>query len=236
MNIIITGASAGLGRGLATWFAERGHTVGWVGRDRPNLIGAIRQLDVDEEQRARMHFAVIDLSDPVQTESGLIELADRMGGVDVLVNNAAMVDTRPLPEFTPSEIDELARTNLGGTAIAIRVLLDALRDSKRGHVVNISSINGNLDPLRRASLYNASKFALKGFGYALAEELRAFGLRVTTLSPGAIDSRSKRHTSDRDHSWKLPVSAVAEAIEYVVNVPDSVDVTELELKPTQSPR
>src|SRR5690606_30082168 len=141
-----------------------------------------------------------------------------------LVNNAAEVDTRALPELTLEDIDRISRTNFAGTAMAIRVLLDRLAQSANPHVINISSINGNLDPLSRGSLYNASKFALKGMSYALAEELRPMGIRVTHLAPGPIDSQSKRHESGpvRDHSWKLPVSALAEAIDYAIHAPTGV--------------
>jgi NADP-dependent 3-hydroxy acid dehydrogenase YdfG len=237
MKIIVTGASAGLGRGLATWFCQRGHVVGWLGRNRERLEKAAKSASgSDPAILGRQHLTEVDLTDIERIGPSLTDLAKRMDGVDVLVNNAAEIDTRPLPDLNLAEIDRIARTNLGGTAMAIRALLGALAKSTNPHVINVSSINGNLDPLSRGSLYNASKFALKGMSYALAEELRPLGIRVTHLAPGPIDSQSKRHENGppRDHSWKLPVSALAEAIDFAVHAPPSVDVTELELKPTRA--
>lgn len=236
MNIIVTGASWGLGRGLAAWFAEQGHRVGMLARDSAALAEARAGLLAATPGAAeRVQAVALDISDVAALESGLAHLVELLGGVDVIVNNAAVVDTRSLPEMTLAEIDRAVRTNVGGTAMVIRALLPALEKSSNAHVVNISSINGNLDPLSRGSLYNAAKFALRGLGYALHEELRPLGIRVTTLYPGPIDSQSRRHTGGRDHSWKLSVASVAEAIEFAIHAPASANITEIELKPTGEP-
>lgn len=221
----------GLGRGLAEWFATRGHAVGLVARTVARLEATAEALRaLPGVEAGRIATAAFDVGEPAAVRAALPRLIERLGGVDVLVNNAAMVVTRALPELELEELAELARTNVGGACLMTRACLPAL-EAARGHVVNVASINGNLDPLRSGSPYTASKFALRGLGYTLAHELAPRGVRVTTLLPGPVDSRSPRHDGTRDHAWKLPVAAVAEAIAYAVQAPRNVDVTEIELRP-----
>ncbi len=236
LRFVITGASAGLGLGLARWFLARGHRVGMVARDAARLEHAAAALAaLPGASAGRIATAAFDVGEVAAVRDGVTRLREQLGGIDVLVNNAAAVVTRELPALELEEIAGIVRTNVTGTCLMIRSCLPALSADKRGHVVNIASINGNLDPLRSGSAYTASKFALRGLGYSLTHELAPLGVRVTTLLPGPIDSRSPRHDHTRDHSWKLPVDALAGAIEYAVEAPAGVDVSEIELRPTARP-
>ena len=218
--------------GIARDLVDRGHLVGLVARGRERLKLAADELRRSPNAKDRVCFAAFDIGVSEAVETGVEKLVGQLGGLDVLINNAAAVDTRSLPELSASELEEVLRTNIIGSALMIHTCLPMLQASARGHVVNISSINGALDPLKRGSAYTAAKFALRGLGYSLRHELAPLGIRVTTIHPGPIDSRSPRHDPKRDHSWKIPMDAVTGSILYAIGAPIEVDVSEIEIHPT----
>jgi short-subunit dehydrogenase len=195
---LVTGASSGIGRATATALATRGARVVALGRDRERLEG------VGERQ------VVWDLVEPEG-------LADEVGPVDVLVNNAGFGWAGPFAE-TP-DVERLVAVNLVAPVLLARALVPGMVERGRGRVVNVASIAGFVGP-REEAVYAATKGGLVAFGEALRYELRGTGVGVTLVAPGVVATEffDRRGTPYR-RAWPRPIppervaDAIADAVE-----------------------
>jgi uncharacterized protein len=172
---LVTGATGGLGRAIARALHEQGATVELSGRRTDVLESLASELG----DRAQVLPADLSKADEVAT------LAERAGAVDVLVANAGLGGTGPLPDYTLEEANRVIDVNLRSAVHLTHALLPGMLERGRGHLVYISSIAGKA-PTVGASLYSATKFALRGFALALHEDLRDSGVGVTAVYPGFI--------------------------------------------------
>ncbi|SEG75403.1 Short-chain dehydrogenase [Thermomonospora echinospora] len=172
-RVLLTGASGGIGQALAAAFAARGAHVILTGR----------RADVLEPLAERLggRAVVADLTD----RSVIGDLLDRAGEIDILVANAALPASGRLPDFTVGEIDRALDVNLRAPIVMARLAGERMAERGRGHLVFISSLSGK-SASGGASLYNATKFGMRGFALALREELRPRGVGVSTVFPGFI--------------------------------------------------
>lgn len=185
-RILITGATRGLGRALATRFAELGHSVAACGRDE----AALRRLG----EETGVDVRGVDVTDFEQVAAWAESLADDGWVPDLLINNAAVINRQAaLWQLEPEEFSRLLEINVGGVFHVIRSFLPAMIARGRGVVVNISSGWGH-STAPRVAPYCASKFAIEGLTRALAQELPA-GLAAVPLSPGVI------HTEMLETAW-----------------------------------
>ena len=173
---LVTGATGGLGQAIARTLHREGATVLVSGR-RAELL---EELTSELGDRAEALPADLSSADDVR------QLAERAGAVDVLVANAGIPGTGELGEYAADQIDRVIDVNLRSAIHLTRVLLPGMLDRGSGHLVYISSISGKVvSP--RASLYNATKFGLRGFSLSLHDELRDTGVGCTTVFPGFIE-------------------------------------------------
>jgi short-subunit dehydrogenase len=172
-RVLLTGASGGIGQALARRFASRGAALVLTGRRAEVLEPLARELGA---------LAIVcDLADP-QELAGLVE---RAGTIDVLVANAALPATGHLTELSPEQIDRMLEVNLRAPIQLARALAPGMIERRRGHLVFISSLSGKAaSPL--SSMYNATKFGLRGFALALREDLAPAGVGVSVVLPGFI--------------------------------------------------
>jgi short-subunit dehydrogenase len=172
-NVLITGATGGIGRAIARAFAERGATLTLSGR----------KLDVLEPlaEEVRGRAVACDLSDRADVE----RLAAGAGDVDVLVANAAHPGTGELTELTQEQIDRMLEVNLRSPIALARTLAPGMIERRRGHMVFVSSLSGKAAS-RSSSIYSATKFGLRGFALGLREDLRPHGIGVSVVLPGFI--------------------------------------------------
>jgi len=192
-TVLVTGASSGIGRATAAALAGRGARVVALGRDPARLEG------VGERQ------VVWDLAEP-----GAV--AEEIGPVDVLVNNAGIGWAGPFAE-TP-DVERLVAVNLVAPILLTRALLPGMLERGRGHVVNVASIAGFVGPSEEA-VYAATKAGLVAFSESLRYELRGSGVGVTLVAPGVVATRFfERRGRPYGRAWPRPISAerVAEAI------------------------
>jgi short-subunit dehydrogenase len=196
---LVTGASAGIGRATVDALAARGARVVAVARDAERLAG------VGERQVAW------DLAEPAG-------LADEVGPVDVLVNNAGFGWAGPLAE-TP-DVERLVAVNLVAPIVLARAFVPGMVAAGRGHVVNVSSIAGYVGP-RDEAVYAATKGGLITFSESLRYELRGAGVGVTLVAPGVIATEFfERRGSPYARAWPRPIPAarvaesIADAIEH----------------------
>ena len=174
-RVLITGATGGLGQAIARALHARGAHLILTGRKTDVLDELARELGERVETRA------LDLSDA----SALRSFCADVGTVDVLVANAGVPGTGRLDEYSPEQIDRVLDVNLRAPVHMTRALLPGMVERGHGHFVYISSMSGKV-ATARSSLYNGTKFGLRGFAYAVREDLRETGVGVTTVFPGFI--------------------------------------------------
>ena len=235
MKIIITGASMGIGWGIATALAADGFSLGLLARSGDRLEGLRQELNANRPNGdAAYAVAPCDLRDAEATERAINQLADEMGSVDGLINNAGLVIRKDVWTLSLEEWRAMIDTNVSGLFHATRAVLPRLKAQGRGHVINISSISGKV-PLPGGSGYAASKYAVTGFSESLLHEVRDFGIKVTIVFPGSVDSASHRHGPDADTSWKVRPEEVGEACRAVLRTAPGNCISQLEIRPLRRP-
>ncbi|MEJ7737892.1 MAG: SDR family oxidoreductase [Chitinophagaceae bacterium] len=189
MNIIITGASKGMGRAIADKFASRGHNLILCARNEVQLYTTMQEL-LNRFPGITVKAKPVDLSDKSQAKDFggwvLSEIEKLPGGtVDVLVNNAG----RFLPGSVHNEeegvFEKMIEVNVSSAYHLTRVILPKMMSQKKGHIFNICSIAA-LNAYANGGSYSISKFALLGFSRNLREEMKPHGIKVTAVMPGAV--------------------------------------------------
>src|SRR5215204_2997512 len=175
-KVLLTGATGGLGRAIAQALAARGATLLLSGRKADALEALAGELPGDGHRGLPS-----DLAEPGAAE----KLAAEAGEVDVLVANAGLPGTGRLPEYTSERLEGTLRVNLEAPMHLARALESGMIERGRGHMVFISSLSGkSATPL--SSVYNATKFGLRGFALGLRADLDPVGIGVSIVSPGTI--------------------------------------------------
>jgi len=176
---LITGASSGLGRELARAALAQGDTV----------VGTLRRQaqasDFEAMAPGRAHAVLLDVTEAQAVRPAVQQAIRRAGHIDVLVNNAGYGFFGAAEESADAEARHLMETNFFGALAVTQALLPHLRERKRGHILNLSSLAG-VTGLPGCGLYCASKFALEGLSESLAIELAPFGIQVTIVEPGGF--------------------------------------------------
>jgi NAD(P)-dependent dehydrogenase (short-subunit alcohol dehydrogenase family) len=176
-TFLITGVSSGLGRAFADGALAAGHRV----------IGTVRRTSDADAFAAlatdRAHPLVLDVTD-FDAISAAVEEAERHSGpIDVLVNNAGYGHEGVLEESSMDDLQRQFAANVFGPVAMIKAVLPGMRERRRGHIVNVTSMGGFIT-MPGISFYCGSKFALEGISEALGKEVAGFGIRVTALAPG----------------------------------------------------
>ena len=234
---VVTGAARGVGAAVAKKLAEMGAHVVLVARN----VEQLNQVR-DEIARAGGNASVhaCDLMDAAAVEAlGQAVVAEHKR-CDILVNNAGVgLQGKPLHEVSPEEWDLVFNTNLRGPFLMVRALAPLMIAARGGHIINISSLAGK-NPLPKGAAYAASKWGLNGLTYSVAEELREYGIRVSAVAPGSINTDFGDHAgrgaaSGKDPKKKLqPEDVAAVVAELVTQSPQSF-VSEVLMRPTQKP-
>jgi short-subunit dehydrogenase len=173
---LLTGATGGLGRAIAKALAGRGATLVLSGRKAEALEALAAELPGSGHR-----IAPADLAEP----GAAVALAAEAGAIDVLVANAGLPATGRLPEFSVEELTGALRVNLEAPMLLARALETGMVERGSGHMVFISSLSGkSATPL--SSVYNATKFGLRGFALGLRADLDPLGIGVSLVSPGTI--------------------------------------------------
>lgn len=182
MNVIITGASRGLGKAMAEIFAEHGHDLYLTSISESRLYKAVEELS-NKYPGAIIKAKPFDLSKKEQAQA-FGQWCLKNCSPDVLVNNAGSFTGANVHDEEEGALEEMIETNLYSAYHLTRTIVPAMIAKKTGHIFNMSSIAG-LKAYRGGGSYSVSKFALHGFSVNLRQELKDFNIKVTTVFPGA---------------------------------------------------
>lgn len=183
-NVLVTGASSGIGAATARLLAERGATVGLVARRADRLEEVLEDC---RRSAPGSRMWAVDLGD-TQVAAGLVQEAWRaFGHLDVLVNNAAMPKRRHVTLLTMAEVEETMRVNFLSPVAMTLAALPLMTERGRGVIVNVSSLGGRLGIAREAA-YCASKFALVGWSEGMYIDLDGAEVAVRLVNPGAYET------------------------------------------------
>lgn len=189
-TFLITGVSSGLGRAFAEGALKAGHMV----------VGTVRRAEDADVFAAlapgRAHPLVLDVTDYdlIPQEVNKAELL--AGSIDVLVNNAGYGHEGALEESSLSDLERQFAANVFGPVAMMKAVLPSMRERRRGHIVNVTSMGGFIT-MPGISYYCGSKFALEGVSEALGKEVASFGIRVTALAPGQFRTDWAGRSMDR---------------------------------------
>jgi 3-oxoacyl-[acyl-carrier protein] reductase len=191
--VLISGGSRGLGAALAGRCLDLGHKVATFSRTSTPFLEEQRARD---PQGAQFHWAAVDGRDDEALRQLVDAVTERFGGVDILVNNAAVGHFGLFPLMRLRDIDESLAVNLRTNILLARLCTPSMVSRMAGSILNISSVNA-LRGNAGVAVYSATKAALDGFTRALARELGAKNIRVNSLAPGYFDSEMVSRLTER---------------------------------------
>jgi len=195
--VLVTGAGRGIGRSIALRFAEEGADVAIVARTAAQLSETAKQV----EALGRRALPIpADITRSGTPEACVAATEERLGPIDVLVNNAGVFVWRPFLQLSPDDWDRVIATNLTAAAAFCRAALARMVERRRGRIVNVASIHGMRGDANVAA-QSAAKFGLIGLTQSLAREFRAHNVAVNAVSPGTVEN--KKDEGDALHTEPL---------------------------------
>jgi len=234
--ILITGASSGIGEGIARELGSTGAKV---------LLGA-RRLDRIEAIAAEIRSTggiadarELDVTNRLSMAQFVQSALDNWGRVDVLINNAGIMPLSPLAAGKQDEWERTIDVNIKGVLWGIGAVLPVMEAQGSGQIINLGSI-GALSVVPTAAVYCASKFAVRAISDGLRQE--SSKIRVTCVNPGVVESElastithaETMAVMDAYRSVALKPADIARAVRHVIEAPESVDTTEITIRPTAS--
>ncbi|EED33257.1 oxidoreductase [gamma proteobacterium NOR5-3] len=182
-TIVITGATAGIGRAAAILLASKKHQVFATGRDQ----AALAELDAGYENITALEM---DVTDSESVSLAVAKLFDALHGQapDVLVNNAGYAVVGPLETVSNEDWEQQFHTNVLGLVRVTKAFVPAMRERRRGRIINVSSVAGKVT-MPFFGPYNSTKHAVESISDSLRHELRPHGVEVVVIEPGAVKTR-----------------------------------------------
>jgi short-subunit dehydrogenase len=211
-RVLITGASSGLGAALARQLAAQRAVVGLVARRRDRLAEVLADCRQSSPESAMW---VADLADTAAAGALALTAADALGGIDVLINNAAIPKRRVVTELDPNDVEDVMRVNFFAPMRMTLAVLPRLLARGSGMIVNVSSVGGRLGIIHETA-YCASKFALCGWSEAMAVDLHGTGITVKLIEPGPVDTEIWDHPGSEEPLYQGPKVAADEVAEGII--------------------
>ncbi|UPK37218.1 SDR family oxidoreductase [Bradyrhizobium sp. 186] len=236
--VAITGASSGIGEAAARLLATAGAKVVLGARRTDRLEAIVAHI---RREGGDADFLTIDVSKRKDLERLVKKAGDRFGRLDVLIGNAGLMPLSPLDQLKVDEWERMIDVNIKGVLYGIAAALPIFRKQGSGHFINISSVAGHrVSP--NGAVYAGTKFAVRAISEGLRQEV-GNKVRVTVISPGAVESELSSTISDPDvkqqiddyRKMAIPAEAIASAMAYAIGQPTNVDVNEILIRPTAQP-
>ena len=235
-TIFITGATSGIGKATAEIFAKQGHRLIICGRRKEVLDN----LQIQLSNFTDVYSLVFDVRNQQEVQNAINSLPEEWKNIDVLVNNAGNAHgLEPISDANISDWDAMIDGNVKGLLYVSQPIIKLMKANNSGHIVNISSVAAR-QTYANGTVYCASKKAVDVISEGMRLELTEFGIKVTNVQPGAVetDFSKVRFKGDEEHAATVyagyePLIAedIADAISYCVNAPDRVSIAEICIYP-----
>ena len=235
--VLVTGASSGIGEAIARHLAARGHRVVLGARRTDRLQVVAAELN---ERGFRAAFLTLDVTRLDSMQAFVAFAESTYGPVDVIINNAGVMPLSPLNALKVDEWNRMIDVNIRGVLHGIAAVLPGMEARGRGQIINVSSIGGHAS-FPTAAVYCGTKFAVRAISDSFRKETDV--IRVTVVSPGTVESELADSITDEGsreamkdfRRIAITPDAIARAVDYAIEQPDDVDVSELIVRPTASP-
>jgi NADP-dependent 3-hydroxy acid dehydrogenase YdfG len=239
MIVLVTGATAGIGKATADLFAKNGHHLIITGRRKDRLDTFKKELE--EKYKVAVLALNFDVTKLAEVKAALGNLPDAFKQVDILVNNAGLASgLSTIQDGDIEDWEKMINTNVKGLLYVTRTIAPGMVERKKGHIINISSIAGK-EVYANGNVYCASKHAVDALNKGMRIDMLQHGIRVTSINPGMIETEFSvvRFHGDEDKAKKVyqgltPLSAedIAETIYWTTSRPAHVNINEIIIMPT----
>lgn len=223
---VVTGASSGIGKGIATALAERQVQLVLAGRNETRLEETANHLK--ETYTAQVKTVITDVTQRSQVEQLVEQAKSHYGHLDVIVNSAGQMLSPAITDGDVEAWETMINVNVKGTLYGINAALPHFKKQGSGHIINIASISG-FEVTKQSTMYSATKAAIHTITQGLEKELARTGIRVTSISPGMVDT--PMGSGDFGDRKKLEAKNIAEAVVYALEQPSHVNVNEITVRP-----
>ncbi len=221
---VVTGAGSGIGEAIATLLHEEGAKVVLAGRNKDKLQNVANQLAQDS-----VKVVPTDVTNKEEVDE-LMKIAQQtFGGLDIVINSAGQMLSSNITDYQVDEWDSMIDVNIKGTLYTAQAALPTMLEQSSGHLINIASISG-FEVTKSSTIYSATKAAVHTITQGLEKELAKTGVKVTSISPGMVDTAITAAYNPSDRK-KLDPQDIAEAVLYALTQPKHVNVNEITVRP-----
>ncbi|HHD6827183.1 TPA: SDR family oxidoreductase [Staphylococcus aureus] len=221
---VVTGAGSGIGEAIATLLHEEGAKVVLAGRNKDKLQNVANQLAQDS-----VKVVPTDVTNKEEVDE-LMKIAQQtFGGLDIVINSAGQMLSSKITDYQVDEWDSMIDVNIKGTLYTAQAALPTMLEQSSGHLINIASISG-FEVTKSSTIYSATKAAVHTITQELKKKLTKTGVKVTSISPGMVDTAITAAYNPSDRK-KLDPQDIAEAVLYALTQPKHVNVNEITVRP-----
>ena len=230
-NAFITGGTKGIGLGIAQALLEAGVSVAFTGRSADSVNQATAELTpYTQINNTKVLGLVADVRDYKSMESAAQKAIEILGPVDLVIANAGLGHFAPIHELSIEQWHETIDTNLTGVFYTLKVFASSLMNHQ-GYFISISSLAGT-NFFAGGAAYNASKFGVTGFTQAAMLDLRAHGVKMTTIMPGSVATYFNNHVPDDEDFWKIQKEDLGQIVVQLISMHPRSLPSKIELRPT----
>ena len=235
--VVITGASSGLGESTARLLAASGAKV-VLGARRKERIDAVVK-DIIAKGGSALGFKT-DVTKRTDVEALVKGAMDKHGRIDVIVNNSGIMPIAPMAALKVEEWDRMIDVNIKGLLYGVAAVLPIMQKQEQGHIINMASVFGIKVFAPGATVYCATKSAVRALTEGLRMELHSQNIRCTMVSPGAVATELPESSSEEAtrenlrefYKMAIPADSIARAIAYAIEQPAEVEIDEIVIRPT----
>lgn len=229
--VYITGGSKGIGLGVAISCLEQGMRVAVTGRNKSSLKKAEKNfLKYGKENYLTVQSDVRDLK---SEKAAIKETLAAFKRIDVCIANAGVGHFAPIEKMTAKQWHEVIDINLTGVFHTVKASLTAIKKSK-GYIITIASLAGT-NFFKSGAAYNASKFGLVGFTQAIMLDLRAYGIKVSTIMPGSVSTFFNNRIPSDKESWKIQPEDIGKIVVDLLTMNPRTLPSKIEVRPSIPP-